>query len=232
MRITSQMLAANQLKAGIEPSSKTLLDYIQNDDNDSLTSLLSKKIDTSTSSLNKKLQKDAYKNIKDDADSVTENAAKFTDEKSTLFADAEKTGDYSAIYADIKSVVDSYNKLYNTLGKTSSSINTMCSDLLKEAVKENSETLSAVGIALTLKDDGSLSIDENKLKAADTDTLKKAFGTSSEFAKRLGIIGSNVSSLAKANINYVTNSYTSSGAASNSSDDLYSLMTSKFNSRG
>ena len=33
MRITSQMLAANQLKAGIEPSSKTLLDYIQNDDN-------------------------------------------------------------------------------------------------------------------------------------------------------------------------------------------------------
>ena len=44
MRITSQMLAANQLKAGIEPSSKTLLDYIQNDDNDSLTSLLSKKI--------------------------------------------------------------------------------------------------------------------------------------------------------------------------------------------
>ena len=214
MRITSQMLAANQLKAGIEPSSKTLLDYIQNDDNDSLTSLLSKKTDTSTSSLTKKLQKDAYKNIKDDADSVTENAAKFTDEKSTLFADAEKTGDYSAIYADIKSVVDSYNKLYNTLGKTSSSINTMCSDLLKEAVKENSETLSAVGIA------------------ADTDTLKKAFGTSSEFAKRLGIIGSNVSSLAKANINYVTNSYTSSGAASNSSDDLYSLMTSKFNSRG
>ena len=229
MRITSQMLAANQLKAGIEPSSKTLLDYIQNDDNDSLTSLLSKKIDTSTSSLTKKLQK-AYKNIKDDADSVTENAAKFTDEKSTLFADAERTGDYSAIYADIKSVVDSYNKLYNTLGKTSSSINTMCSNLLKEAVKENSETLSAVGIAL--KDDGSLSIDENKLKAADTDTLKKAFGTSSEFAKRLGIIGSNVSSLAKANINYVTNSYTSSGAASNSSDDLYSLMTSKFNSRG
>ena len=229
MRITSQMLAANQLKAGIEPSSKTLLDYIQNDDNDSLTSLLSKKIDTSTSSLTKKLQKDAYKNIKD-ADSVTENAAKFTDEKSTLFADAERTGDYSAIYADIKSVVDSYNKLYNTLGKTSSSINTMCSNLLKEAVKENSETLSAVGIAL--KDDGSLSIDENKLKAADTDTLKKAFGTSSEFAKRLGIIGSNVSSLAKANINYVTNSYTSSGAASNSSDDLYSLMTSKFNSRG
>ena len=228
MRITSQMLAANQLKAGIEPSSKTLLDYIQNDDNDSLTSLLSKKIDTSTSSLTKKLQKDAYKNIKDD--SVTENAAKFTDEKSTLFADAERTGDYSAIYADIKSVVDSYNKLYNTLGKTSSSINTMCSNLLKEAVKENSETLSAVGIAL--KDDGSLSIDENKLKAADTDTLKKAFGTSSEFAKRLGIIGSNVSSLAKANINYVTNSYTSSGAASNSSDDLYSLMTSKFNSRG
>ena len=170
MRITSQMLAANQLKAGIEPSSKTLLDYIQNDDNDSLTSLLSKKIDTSTSSLTKKLQKDAYKNIKDDADSVTENAAKFTDEKSTLFADAERTGDYSAIYADIKSVVDSYNKLYNTLGKTSSSINTMCSNLLKEAVKENSETLSAVGIAL--KDDGSLSIDENKLKAADTDTLK------------------------------------------------------------
>ena len=217
MRITSQMLAANQLKAGIEPSSKTLLDYIQNDDNDSLTSLLSKKTDTSTSSLTKKLQKDAYKNIKDDADSVTENAA-------------ERTGDYSAIYADIKSVVDSYNKLYNTLGKTSSSINTMCSDLLKEAVKENSETLSAVGIAL--KDDGSLSIDEKKLKAADTDTLKKAFGTSSEFAKRLGIIGSNVSSLAKANINYVTNSYTSSGAASNSSDDLYSLMTSKFNSRG
>lgn len=44
MRITSQMLAANQLKAGIEPSSKTLLDYIQNDDNDSLTSLLSKRL--------------------------------------------------------------------------------------------------------------------------------------------------------------------------------------------
>ena len=111
MRITSQMLAANQLKAGIEPSSKTLLDYIQNKDDDSLTSLLYKKTDASTSSLTKKLQKDAYEDIKDDADSVTENAAKFTDEKSTLFADAEKTGDYSAIYADIKSVVDSYNKL-------------------------------------------------------------------------------------------------------------------------
>ena len=231
MRVTSQMLAANQLRAGIDPSSsKTLLDYIQNDDNDSLTSLLTKKTNSADSSLTRKLQKDAYKDIKDDADSVTENADKFTNEKSTLFADAEKSGDYSAIYADIKSVVDSYNKLFNTLGKTSSSINTMCSDLLKEAVKENSDTLSAVGI--TLKDDGTLEIDEKKLKAADKDTLKKAFGTSSEFAKRLGIIGSNVSSLAKANINYVTNSYTSSGIASNSSDDLYSLMTSKFNSRG
>ena len=51
MRITSQMLAANQLKAGIEPSSKTLLDYIQNKDDDSLTSLLYKKTDASTSSL-------------------------------------------------------------------------------------------------------------------------------------------------------------------------------------
>lgn len=38
----------------------------------------------------------------------------------------------------------------------------MCSDLLKEAVKENSETLSAVGISL--KDDGSLSIDERSLR--------------------------------------------------------------------
>ena len=57
MRITSQMLAANQLKAGIEPSSKTLLDYIQNKDDDSLTSLLYKKTDASTSSLTKKLQK-------------------------------------------------------------------------------------------------------------------------------------------------------------------------------
>ena len=87
--------------------------------------------------------------------------------------------------------------------------------------------LANCGASVTL-----MARNENKLKAADTDTLKKAFGTSSEFAKRLGIIGSNVSSLAKANINYVTNSYTSSGVASNSSDDLYSLMTSKFNSRG
>lgn len=98
MRVTSQMLAANQLKASIVPSSKTLLDYIQSDDNDSLSSLLTQKTDSTTSSLTKKLQKNAYENIKDDADSVAENAAKFTDEKSTLFENAEKTGDYSAIY--------------------------------------------------------------------------------------------------------------------------------------
>ncbi|MDY4742405.1 MAG: hypothetical protein SO361_04820 [Lachnospira sp.] len=230
MRVTSQMLAQNQLKAGLDSSSKTLLDYIQSDDNDSLTSLLTKKTESSTSSLTKKLQKDAYQDIKDSADSLTETSEKFTDTKSTAFADAEKTGDYSGIYADIKAVIDSYNKLHDTLGKTESSINTMCSELLKEAAKENSEDLSSVGI--TLKDDGTLVLDEKKLKAADKDTLKKAFGTSSEFAKRLGYIGSNVSSLAKANIKYVTNSYTSSGISANSSDDLYSLMSSKFNSLG
>ena len=58
MRVTSQMLAQNQLKAGLDSSSKTLLDYIQSDDNDSLTSLLTKKTESSTSSLTKKLQKD------------------------------------------------------------------------------------------------------------------------------------------------------------------------------
>ena len=87
-------------------------------------------------------------------------------------------------------------------------------------------------MGITVKDDGTLVLDEKKLKAADKDTLKKAFGTSSEFAKRLGYIGSNVSSLAKANIKYVTNSYTSSGISANSSDDLYSLMSSRFNSLG
>lgn len=231
MRVTSQMLAANQLSAGIDPSSsKTLLDYIKNDDNDSLTSLLTSKTDASTSSLTKKLQKNAYEDIKENADSLSKNSGKFTDTNSKLFESAEKTGDYSGVYSDIKSLVNSYNNLYNTLEKTSSSVNTICQDMLKEAAKENSEALASVGI--TLKEDGTLNLDEKKLATADTETLKKVFGTSSEFAKRLGIIGTNISSLAKANISYVTNSYTSSGAASNSSDDLYSLMASKFDSIG
>lgn len=80
-------------------------------------------------------------------------------------------------------------------------------------------------IGITVGKDGTLSLDKEKLEAADGETIKKVLGSSGDLAKRIKAIASRVADNAKVNMETVSNQYNSAGGMANS-------YLSRFNIRG
>lgn len=133
--------------------------------------------------------------VKNKTDELTESAGKLTatgskslfNEKVTTTTDAE-TGvktttrgyDVDAIAKAVKSFVADYNSVVET-GLDSSSTNVVRNTQYMtrmSAIYKNS--LSEVGI--TIGKDNTLSVDEEKLKAANVDSLKRVFNGSTSYA--------------------------------------------------
>lgn len=119
---------------------------------------------------------ESYKKVSASATNVSEAINKLTD--SSLWNDESK--DYSRDNIDnaVKGFVSTYNTFLSNISKVGNSIEGTFKTALNTITDEYKDKLSAVGI--TVGDDGRLTIDEDKFKAADVSKLKELFGKDSK----------------------------------------------------
>lgn len=93
--------------------------------------------------------------------------------------------DMDALSSAVKSFVSDYNDMVESGSESETSgIRTNTSSMISRA-KSNKSALSDVGISL--KTDGTLSMDEDAFKKADVSKIKSLFGQSGGFASMVGV---------------------------------------------
>lgn len=220
MRITSKMLNETAARGGLPINRPTLLDYINKDDDNSLMSVLNKSKQKSSDML----KKNNYEKIADAAEDLINAASKLKDDSEEgLFATAKSEGDYEELHDTIMDLLTGYNDTISNSKTLTGTLEVFYNNMLKEIPAENSELLASVGVSVAKN--GSVEVDEEKLKAADMETLEKIFGKDSEFLTKLAFVGEKISDSADANVESLTSSYTSTGSS-------YSSVASKYDFLG
>ena len=202
MRITTQMLNETARKAGMPVNNSSLLNYVNNKNNNSLLSNLQNGM-TQKSDLAKRT---SYEKLEAATDALDDAAKALTNEKKdNLFSKAKESGDTTEIIKTVKALIEKYNETRKQLGNNTSSINMCYSELLKQIASKNGDALSELGISM--EKDGSLTVDEEKLKAAKVEDLENVFGAKSEFVQKLQYMASNISDSVEAELKSMGNQY-------------------------
>ena len=205
MRVTTQMLNEAAMKAGLPIHRSTLLDYLDsNKGAGALNDVLQSKASASLNHTNKS----KYEKIEKTADKLNKQAELFADsEKNGIFDKAKENNDTSDICKNVEDLVNNYNDLLDNMKKDSSALNLFYCQGLNDIIEENKEDLKEIGISV--KGDGHLVIDKDKLKAASCDSLEKVLGGKDSFTQKLAFVSSRISDNAYANIQNISNNYTS-----------------------
>lgn len=135
-----------------------------------------------TFSTNTKTEK-FYYDMKYHAGQVEEYAEALTDgEKNSIYDKAKESGNTEEIRTQIKGFVNQYNKMLDDLSESGSKSNSILKTQLDSAARSYHAQLASTGV--TKKSDGTLVIDEEKLAAADVETLREVWGGKDSFANR------------------------------------------------
>ena len=171
-------------------------------------------------------EKMAYNQVKAGAEGVrehAENLSKTGDD--SLFGKAEASGNTKDVVYEINRFVDDYNSMLTNMKKVGGSIQNIYAKQFATQTVIHKEELSKIGI--TASKDGSLSVDQNVLKEAGIDDMKKVFQGTSSFAGQASVKSIYVESSAVSNLS--ANPYTSYnryGTYGNSSYSGYSSSIS------
>ena len=221
MRITNQMLNESARKAGLPLQGNSLLDYLNKSDESSLLDSINggNNLNNSVSSV----YKNNYDKIRKAAEAYEEQTKNLTETgESSIWAKAAETGDLSPVYENVRSLVDKYNNTLEAMRKTPDSLNTYYAQMFAGGASEKSKELEAAGV--TVQKDGTLKLDEDKMKAADLETLQKAFGAESAFVTRTGFVAARAADHAKSNAESVTSQYTADGSIVTSALNKYDFL--------
>ena len=206
MRITTQMLNESARKAGLPLDNHSLLDYISNDK--SSPSVMDDKksiLEATRNAVNGK----EYRKLWLSAQSLDTQAKKFAAEgEENIFAKA-KDGDTSGICKEAEQLAEGYNEMLSLLKKNPDGMNALYFKTLKSFADGNKAELESVGISVGK--DGLLSVDKDKLAAADAESLKKVFGEESSFVPGVSFIASKVADNARAEAESISSLYGSNG---------------------
>lgn len=218
MRITTQMVNESARKAGLPINGTSLVNYLNGNSSDTLLNALNKSGTTDAATRTK------YERLEKAADQLSEAASVFmaTGEKS-LFSKARESGDSQDIYNAVEDMVGKYNSTILALKNTSGTLNDYYSQMLKSAANDSKGALESIGI--TVAKDGSLSVDKDKLKGADTDILENVLGSTMGFTQKAAYVAGRVSDNARTNQSSLSSQYSSSGS-------LHSALASKYNLYG
>ncbi len=142
-----------------------------------------------------------------------ENSASSLMEQTKLLAEKADIGgkDLSTTAAN---VVQSFNDTLDQLKDTSGILNRYYQQTMKEIAATNKSALGEIGI--TVRTDGTLLLDKEKLAAADPEKVKNTLGASSDFAKRMDAVASRVADNAAASASSASSQYSSQGGLTNS----------------
>ena len=216
--------------------SKLVKAYYSKDDTDSKTVNEANKNDKYSTSLSKD---DAKKlaDIKSSSDDLKESALKLISKgKDSLFTEKDivtknedgtetktKGYDMEAVYKEVSSFVNSYNKLLDSVSKSEATSIKSTTDNMTNITKLYENTLKGIGIAIG--EDNRLTIDDKAFKAADAGKVKSAFNGTHSFAASVSSQASFVNSAATREATKA-NTYTDRGQFSNnfSTGDLFSSL--------
>lgn len=209
MRITNHMLNESARKAGLPVNNTSLLNYINSDGNSNslLEALNSNKKTTATVDT---VSKKNYEKLEKEADKLTQSTEAMMQEgENNLFTQAKESGDNQKIYDSIESLFENYNSTVKALKNASGTMNDFYRQMLSEAPEEAKESLESIGI--TFEKDGTASVDMDKVKEADLETLENLFGSKSEFMSKVNFLSTRISDNAEANVESLSSAYSASG---------------------
>lgn len=160
---------------------------------------------TATAVQNQKL----YYNMKYHAEQVSVYADKLSDTSDkSLFAKAKESGDTSEIVSNIKSFVSQYNSMLENLRKSGARTDATYLTQLNSITSINSLGLASCGVKRNA--DGTLTVDDEKLAAADLETLGKVWNGKNSFAERASSWADSVVASAERSMDaQASNSYSS-----------------------
>ena len=171
-------------------------------------------------------EKMAYNQVKAGAEGVREHAGNLSQTgEDSLFGKAEASGNTKDVVYEINRFVEDYNSMLTNMKKAGGSIQTIYSKQFATQSLIHRDELSKIGI--TASTDGSLSVNQDVLKKAGIDDMKKVFQGTSSFAGQASVKSIYVESSAVSNLS--ANPYTSYnryGTYGNSSYGGYSSYNS------
>lgn len=208
MRITTQMMQASAKRAGISLGGTSLLNYINNGSTQSTQGALLNELNTKQHSAVSKTQSAGYEKLEKNADALSESLKTFLAEgEESIFQKAED--DKQLLTDAVERMVEDYNATVKSLKNTSNPLNDFYKEMMQEAGVESEADLVTIGI--TQKEDGTFALDEEKLKNAGTDTIKKALDGNGTFTSKIAFIASRISDNAKANMESYSSQYGADG---------------------
>lgn len=211
MRITTKMVNDAAVKAGVPVNSNSLLDYVKGSSNNNLMSALqSGKTDKSTTS------KNSYEKLEKASEELADKAQLLAKEgEDSIFAKAKESGKNDEIVSNVTALAERYNETLKELQASSSVLNDYYRKELQELAEGHSKELSSIGISVSK--DGTISIDKEKLKAADVDKLEKVLGDTAGFGAKAAFLADKISDQARANAESLSSRYQADGSTHTSS---------------
>lgn len=210
-RTTTQMVNNSRRRAGLTARRSSLLKSNQSSRTGAFSRLDAMNANSVQSS---RLARIGFEKLQKSATSLMDQMALLSEKADDGKKDMGETA---------ANVVEDFNDTLKYLQDNSSILNDYYRQSMKEIASSNKTELSEIGI--TVGKDGTLSLDKEKLEAADGETIKKVLGSSGDLAKRIKAIASRVADNAKVNMETVSNQYNSAGGMANS-------YLSRFNIRG
>ncbi len=160
------------------------------------------------------------------ASALSENSSLFENKIKTKDKDGNETEDYDRekISSLVKSFAENYNAMVKNGGDSNDSSVLRSSLTMVNTTSVNENLLNSVGI--TIGEDNTLSVDEDKLKEADINTLKTLFSGHNSYASNVQSSASSIMRAAQNGLNKLEG-YNSSGTYNQSVDtgSLYSSFT-------
>lgn len=193
----------------------SLLDYVNGG---SSNNMISDKLPTNRGL--GKAEKTKYEKQEKAADELDTIAQKLSASgKDNIWDKVRESGETGEITKKAQELVEKYNKLLESMKDTSGALNEFYKRSLKDLPAEYKEAMEEIGI--TAKKDGSLEIDQEKLKGASLEQLEKVFGKDSSLTTRLSYISSRIADNAEANLENLSGSYLPDGNTTSSHLNKY-----------
>lgn len=205
MRITSSdnatLLAYLNKTSSQQSSGNDLIDLIRQYNASSSILNTTDTTGTSSGSTTSDKAKAGYANVIDKTNSLQEEAAVLLGSTETsLFAKAEAAGSTEDVVKSIKTFVSDYNEMLTAMNDQGGEVNKAYAKMMSQYFAENKDALNAVGI--TQKDDGTLSVNDDTLKAASLSSLKSLFGSEDSYLASIQETSEKIESNAQAYVDY------------------------------
>ena len=210
-RASAQMLNTTRRRTGLSSRRSSLPSAVR-----SRRAGISSRLDAMNagSQQSGRIARSNYEKLQKSADSLVDRAQ--------LLAEKADTGAKS-IGSTAADMVSDFNSTLKYLRQNSGVLNTYYAQSFKETATTNRKELEEIGISVA--NDGSLTLNQEKLSEADQEKVRKMLGTDSDFIKRINAVASRAADNARANAESVSSQYNAAGG-------LASSYLSKYNFRG